>query len=92
MMRGPKPDHICGLCDEFDVDQAAPECAAQGMGRCIGRTPESMLDPHVPWNGWPCVSFRLDRQNLRRKRQFITLQRRAREPADGDAIAKNVAG
>lgn len=23
-MRSPNPDHICGLCDEFDLDQAGP--------------------------------------------------------------------
>lgn len=89
-MRGPNPDHICGLCDEFDVDQAAPECAAKGMGRCIGRTPESMLDPHVAWDGWPCVSFRLDYPNLRRKRQFVTAQRRAKEPVDADVATETV--
>lgn len=83
-MRSPNPDHICGLCDEFDVAQAAPECAAQGMGRCLVRDERGPLTLHVPWDGRSCISFRLDRPNLRRRRQFVDAQRAARE-ADGDA-------
>jgi len=88
-MRSPNPDHICGLCDEFDVDQAAPECAAQGMGRCLVRTESSMLDLHVDWDGYACISFRLDRPNLRRRREFVAAQRRAFEP-DEDAKKASV--
>lgn len=77
VMRSPNPDHICGLCDEFDVDQAGPELAAQGMGRCLLRDEQCRLDLHVAWNGWPCVGFRLDRPNLRRRRQFVEVHRRA---------------
>jgi hypothetical protein len=82
-MRSQRTDDICGLCDEFDVDQAAPDCAAQGQGRCLVRTVESRLALHVDWNGWPCVSFRLDRPNLRQKQQFVTAQRRASENTAG---------
>lgn len=79
-MRGPNPDHICGLCDEFDIDQAAPEFAQLGMGRCAVRAerpPPAVLAVHVGWDCGACVSFRLDRPNLRRRRQFIEVQRRA---------------
>jgi len=86
-MRGPNPDHICGLCDEFDVDQAAPECAAQGMGRCQVRDEHSRLSLHVEWDGRACISFRLDRPNLRRRRQFIDLQRCLRDQGDDDKKA-----
>ncbi len=78
-MRSQNPDHICGLCDEFDVDQAAPECAKQGMGRCLVRDASGPLHLHVDWSDGGCVSFRLDRPNLRRKRQFVEVQRRARD-------------
>nr|WP_314540094.1 hypothetical protein [uncultured Massilia sp.] len=91
-MRSPNPDHICGLCDEFDVDQAAPGCAAKGEARCLARTEASMLNLHVPWDGWPCVSFRLDWPNIRRKRQFITVQRRAQAPAHAEEVTENMAG
>lgn len=78
-MRVLGPDDICGMCDEFDVDQAAPECAAQGMGRCLVRDARGPLHPHVAWDGGTCVSFRLDRPNLRRRRQFVEVQRRAQQ-------------
>jgi hypothetical protein len=77
-MRSPNPDHICGLCDEFDVDQAGPELAAQGMGRCLVRDERGPLHLHVAWDGWTCVSFRLDVPSLRRRQQFALAQRRAR--------------
>jgi hypothetical protein len=74
-VRSPSPDDICGLCDEFDVEQAAPECAALGMGRCLGREDHGFLTVHVAWDSRTCVSFRLDRANLQRKRIFIIAQR-----------------
>jgi hypothetical protein len=87
-MRSPSPDDICGLCDEFDATQAAADGAEQGMGRCWVRDVSSPLDLHVPWNGSTCVSFRLDRQNLRCRRQFVEVCRRAmtdqeQDPTDG---------
>jgi hypothetical protein len=78
-MRGPNADHICGLCDEFDVDQAAPELAAQGMGRCLVRDERGQLALHVACGDCSCVSFRLDLPNLRRRRQFIAVHRRAQD-------------
>ena len=33
-MRALNPDHICDLCDEFDVDQAAPGYTQVDMGLC----------------------------------------------------------
>lgn len=90
-MRAPNSDHICGLCDEFDAGLAAPEYAACGMGRCRVHAEGGVLAVHVPWDGWPCVSFRLDRPNLRAKRQFVALQRRAHEGVDGDTATENVA-
>lgn len=80
MSRELGPDDICGLCDEFDANQAAPECAAVGMGRCLVHDEAGPLELHVPWDGRTCVSFRLDRPNLPRKRQFVEVQRRAAEP------------
>jgi hypothetical protein len=68
---------ICGLCDEFDLDQAAPERTALGQGRCLARDEASRLHPHVDWNGRTCVLFRLDRPNLQQRRQFVEVQRRA---------------
>lgn len=78
-MRGSNPDHICGLCDEFDVDQAEPEQAAQGMGRCLVRDARGSLSHHVAWSDGKCVSFRLDRPNLRRRRNFVDAHRRAED-------------
>lgn len=77
MSRELGPDDICGLCDEFDVDQAASACAAQGMGRCLVRNATGPLDLHVPWDGRTCVSFRLDRLNLRRKKQYVEVMKRS---------------
>jgi hypothetical protein len=76
-MRGPGPDDICALCDEYSVRQAAPEQAARGMGRCLVRDESGPLHLHVEWNGRTCVSFRLDRPNLATRRQYVALQRRA---------------
>jgi hypothetical protein len=86
-MRSPNPDHICGLCDEFDVDRAAPECAARGMGYCIAHGEDGYPEPHVQWDGMACITFRLDRPNLRRRRQFIDVQRRARDQVEDDKKA-----
>lgn len=88
-MRSQNPDHICGLCDEFDVEQATPECAARGMGRCLVRDPRGPLHLHVDWGDGGCVSFRLDRTNLRQRRQFVEVQRRARDNnTDNSEIVK----
>jgi hypothetical protein len=46
-MHSPNPDHICGLCDEFDVDQAGPDLSAQGMGRCQVRDERGPLYQHL---------------------------------------------
>jgi hypothetical protein len=78
-MRSRDPDYICGLCDEFDVDQVAPELAAEGMGRCHVRDERGALALHVACGDGSCVSFRLDRPNLRRRRQFIDAHRRAQD-------------
>lgn len=81
MNRSRDAGEICGLCDEFDVDQATSDCAAQGMGRCMVRDARGPLHLHVAWDGDTCVSFRLDRPNLRDRRQFVEVQRRAQRAA-----------
>lgn len=78
-MRSRDADLICGLCDEFDVDQAAPELAAEGMGRCQVRDERGPLAVHVGCGDGSCVSFRLDRPNLRRRRQFTDAHRRVHD-------------
>ena len=78
-MRGPNPDHICGLCDEFDVDQATPELAERGVGLCRVRAERGQLAAHVGCDERLCVSFRLDRPNLRRRRKFVDAHRRAQD-------------
>jgi len=70
------PDEICGLCDEFTVKLAAPEKAAAGQGLCLVAEQGKELQ-HVNWDGRPCVSFRLDRQHLSARRQYVAVQRRA---------------
>ena len=64
---------ICALCDEFSVKQADPEQAEAGIGRCLARTGTRLAD-HVHWNESTCVSFRLDRPNLGKRRQYIQIQ------------------
>lgn len=91
-MRSPNPDHICGLCDEFDADRADLEYAECGMGRCQVHAEGGVLAVHVAWDGRPCVSFRLDRPNLRAKREFVAVQRRAHEGVDGETATENMAG
>lgn len=91
-MRGPNPDHICGLCDEFDVDQVAPEFVELGMALCRVRAEQAapaVLAVHVAWDCGACVSFRLDRPNLRSKRQFVEVQRRAQQNEDARARARD---
>jgi len=78
-MRSRDADSICGLCDEFDVDQATPEQAALGMGRCLVRAERGSLALHVACDDSSCVSFRLDRPNLRRRRTFVDAHRRAQD-------------
>jgi len=61
---------VCGLCDEFDVDQAAPDQAAQGMGLCqIAERGRPLRN--VPYDSIGCVSFRLDWKNLTVRRQHV---------------------
>jgi hypothetical protein len=73
-MRISNPDHICGLCDEFDVDQAAQDQAAQGMGLCqIAERGRPLR--HVPCDSIGCVSFRLDRKNLTVRRRHVKMHR-----------------
>ena len=78
-MRSRDADYVCGLCDEFDVDQVAPELAAEGMGRCSVRDERGPLALDVACVDGSCVSFRLDRLNLRRRRQFVEAHRRVHE-------------
>lgn len=88
LMHRQNADYICGLCDEFDVDQAAPACAALGQGLCL-KAEQGKSFVHVAWDGNTCVSFRLDRPNLRRRRQFVAVQRRARDTnTDNTEIVK----
>lgn len=75
MIRGPAPDDICAMCDEFSVKQAAPEMAELGMGRCRKHFEHGHgLDIHVGWNSRTCVSFRLDRGNIAARRQYVQMQ------------------
>jgi len=50
-MRGANLDHICSLCNEFDVDQAVSNLAAQGMDRCLVPTAYGPPHLHVAWDG-----------------------------------------
>jgi len=85
MIRGRGADDICALCDEYSVKLADPEQAAQGRGLCQVAEPGRQLG-HVDWDGRTCVSFRLDWPNLAARRQYVAVQRRARdnttEPAE----------
>lgn len=78
MSRTRDTGEICALCDEFDVDHAAPDCAARGMGLCL-KAEQGKPRVHVAWDGRTCVSFRLDKPNLQRRRQFVAVQRRAHQ-------------
>jgi hypothetical protein len=72
-------DQICAMCDEYSVKQAAPEYAALGMGRCLARHDHGHLSVHVGWDCETCVSFRLDRSNLAKRRQYVATQRQKQE-------------
>ena len=72
-------DQICALCDEFSVKQAPSEYAALGMGRCLARHDHAHLSVYVAWNGETCVSFRLDRPNLAKRRQYVEVRRQKQE-------------
>ena len=72
-------NRICALCDEWSLKQAAPEYAALGMGRCLARHDHGHLAVYVAWNGETCVSFRLDRANLAKRRQYVQVQRQKQE-------------
>lgn len=68
-------DDKCALCDEFSVKHAAPEFADLGMGRCQKNYEHGEgLNIHVGWNAVPCVSYRVDRNNLAARRQYIAMQ------------------
>jgi hypothetical protein len=72
-------DQICAMCDEYSVKQAAPEYVALGMGRCLARHDHGHLSVHVGWDCETCVSFRLDRANLAKRRQYVQIQRQKQE-------------
>lgn len=78
MIRGRGLDDLCALCDEFSRKLAEPDQVEQGRGLCPVAEPGKPLR-HVDWDGDTCVSFRLDRPNLRRRRQFVEVQRRAQQ-------------
>lgn len=83
MTRPTTPDDICALCNEYSIREAAPEYAALGMGRCLARTTR-FLSAHVAWDEKPCVSYRLDRPNIVKRRQYVQVQRINRqEQANG---------
>jgi len=77
-MRSPTADDICALCDEYSVKLADPEQAARGRGLCqVAETGRQLQ--HVDWNDRTCVSFRLDWPQLAARRQYVAVQRRARD-------------
>ncbi|KQQ93641.1 hypothetical protein [Massilia sp. Leaf139] len=78
MIRGRGPDDICALCDEYSVRAADPKHAAQGKGLCQkGEQGKPLV--HVDWDSGTCVSYRLDWPNLAARRQYVAIQRRARD-------------
>lgn len=78
MIRGRGPDDICALCDEFSRKLADPDQVAQGRGLCLITEP-GRPRRHVDWAGETCVSYRLDWPNMAARRQFVAVQRRARD-------------
>jgi len=78
MIRGRGGDDICALCDEYSVKLAEPEQAAHGRGQCQKAEQWKAL-VHVDWDGRTCVSFRLDWPQLAARRQYVAVQRRARD-------------
>jgi hypothetical protein len=73
-------DEKCAYCDEFSVKQAEPEYADVGMGRCLASDSDHTKSQHVAWNGRTCISYRLDRQNLAARRQYIAIQQQKETP------------
>jgi hypothetical protein len=73
-------DEKCALCDEYSVREAEPEFADVGMGRCMARDPKGFLSPHVAWNAETCISYRIDRPNLGKRRQYIAIQQQKETP------------
>jgi hypothetical protein len=73
-MHRSNPDEICAMCDEFTLKQAEPAKAATGQGLCLVAEQGRPLH-HVDWHGRTCVSFRLDRENLTLRRQYVAQQR-----------------
>jgi hypothetical protein len=78
MTRTPSPTDICAFCDEFSAKLAAPEYRKLGLGLCQVSEPGKAL-VHVAWNGDPCISHRVDRQNLAARREFVEKQRAKQE-------------
>lgn len=71
MIRRTGPDDICAMCDEFSLRGADP--AKPGTGVC--QVAEAGRPLHqVEWNGHTCVSFRLDRPNIEKRRQYVAQQ------------------
>lgn len=74
MTRRTGPDDICAMCDEFSLRGADP--AKPGTGVCqIAEAGRPLRT--VGWNGPTCVSFRIDRPNLEKRRQYVA-QRNAK--------------
>lgn len=69
------PDDICAFCDEWTRKGVDPALTEIGMGRCQARSESERLNLHVGWNATKCVSFRLDRPNLGKRRQYVEQQR-----------------
>jgi hypothetical protein len=76
MIRGPSSDDICAYCDYFTTKDADLAHVAAGMALCLKRVYTPMYDlQYVPWNNGTCVSFRLDRPNLAKRRHFVQQQK-----------------
>lgn len=82
MTRAHNPDDICATCDEFKLKDAEPAYCDIGMGICQKRVDTPMYDlKYVGWNNGACISFRLDRPNLAKRRQYVAQWRQAEEDA-----------
>lgn len=79
MIRSPNPDDICAMCDEWTRKGVDPDIASIGMGRCLARSESERLNLHVGWNAQTCVSYRLDRSNIAKRRQYVQ-QQKTKEP------------
>lgn len=75
MIRAPSPEDICAYCDEFSLKGVDPDIASIGMGRCLARSESERLNLHVGWNSQTCVSYRLDRANIAKRRQYVQQQK-----------------